>query len=60
MYWMKNSDFLLVSQVPDQFGNPKYQIAIYFVKNLEQLIATEKKDRQEKAMQRTQSGKTAF
>ena len=60
MSWMKNSDFLIVSQVPDQFGNPKYQIAIYFVKNLEQLIATEKKDRQEKSLKRTQSGKTAF
>ena len=60
MYWMKNSDFLLVSQVPDQFGNPNHRIAIYFVKNLEQLIATEKKDRQEKAIQRTESGKTAF
>jgi len=60
MSWMKNSDFLIVSQVPDQFGNPKYQIAIYFVKNLEQLIATEQKDRQEKSLKRTQSGKTAF
>ena len=60
MYWIKNSDFLIVSRVPDQFGNPRYQIAIYFVKNLEQLIAAEKKDNQEKSLKRTQSGKTAF
>ena len=60
MYWIKNSDFLIVSRVPDQFGNPRYQIAIYFVKNLEQLIAAEKKDHQEKSLKRTQSGKTAF
>jgi len=60
MYWIKNSDFLIVSRVPDQFGNPRYQIAIYFVKNLEQLIAAEKKDPQEKSLKRTQSGKTAF
>ena len=60
MYWIKNSDFLIVSRVPDQFGNPRYQIAIYFVKNLEQLIAAEKKDPQEKSRKRTQSGKTAF
>ena len=60
MYWIKNSDFLIVSRVPDQFGNPRYQITIYFVKNLEQLIAAEKKDPQEKSLKRTQSGKTAF
>lgn len=59
-YWIKNSDVLIVSQVPDQFGNPRYQIVIYFVKRLEQLITTEKKERQEKARERTQSGKTAF
>jgi hypothetical protein len=59
-YWIKNSDVLIVSQVPDQFGNPKYQIVIYFVKHLKQLIATEQKERQEKTRQRTQSGKTAF
>jgi hypothetical protein len=59
-YWIKNSDVLIVSQVPDQFGNPQYQIVIYFVKHLEQLIATERKERQEKARERTQSGKTAF
>ena len=59
-YWIKNGDVLIVSQVLDQFGNPKYQIVIYFVKHLEQLIATEKKERQEKTRQQTQSGKTAF
>ncbi|MEE4265713.1 MAG: hypothetical protein V2I56_23705, partial [Desulfobacteraceae bacterium] len=58
MYWIKSSDFLIVSQVPDQFGNPRYQIVIYFVKNLEQLIAAETKERQEKSLKRTQSGKT--
>jgi len=60
MYWRKSSDFLIVSQVPDQFGNPRYQIVIYFVKNLEQLIAAETKERQEKSLKRTQSGRTAF
>ena len=60
MYWMKNGDFLIISLVPDQFGNPTYQIVIYFVKNLEQLIATEKGERKEKSLERTQSGKKAF
>ena len=60
MVWMKNADFLIASQVPDQFGHPKYQIVIYFVKNLEQLIATEKNKRQEKTLERIQSGEKAF
>ena len=60
LYWIKNGDFLIISQVPDQFGHPKYQIVIYFVKNLEQLIDTEKKDRKEKSLEKTQSGETAF
>ena len=60
LYWRKNGDFLFVSLVPDQFGNPTYQIAIYFVRNLEQLIAAEKKEAQKKSLKRTESGKTAF
>ena len=60
MYWRKNGDFLIVSLVPDQFGNPTYQIVIYFVKHLEQLVATEQKERKEESRERTQSGKTAF
>ena len=60
MYWIKNGDFLIISLVPDQFGHPTYQIVIYFVKNLEQLIAMEKDERKEKSLERTQSGKTAF
>ena len=60
VYWIKNGDFLIISQVPDQFGNPKYQIVIYFVKNLEQLIDTEKKEQKEKSLEKTQAGETAF
>jgi hypothetical protein len=60
MYWMKNGDYLIVSLVPDQFGNPSYQIVIYFVKNIAQLIATENAERKEKSLERTQSGERAF
>ena len=60
MYWRKNDDILIVSLVPDQFGNPTYQIVIYFVKHLEQLVALEQKERKENSLERTQSGKTAF
>jgi hypothetical protein len=60
MYWIRNDDVLIVSLVPDQFGNPTYQIIICFVKNLEQLIAAEREEQKEKSLERTRSGKTAF
>jgi hypothetical protein len=43
MYWEKNEDLLIVSLVPDQFGNPEYQIRIYFVENIKALRARRKK-----------------
>jgi hypothetical protein len=53
-------DYLIVSLVPNQFGNHEYQIVIYFVKNLNQLIDTEIKEKEKKEEKRSQSGKTAF
>jgi hypothetical protein len=60
MFWTKNKDFLIASLVPDQFGNPEYQISIYFVANLEELIAVESKAREEGEKQKARTGKTAF
>ena len=60
MYWEKDADLLIVSLVPDQFGNHGYQIAIYYVDNLRQLIETESKEKEEKEKQRAKTGKTAF
>jgi len=60
LYWMKMADYLIVSRRPDQFGILEHQIVIYFVKNLEQLIAAEKNEQKEKILERTQSGKKAF
>jgi hypothetical protein len=60
MVWRKNSDVLLVSLVPDQFGRHGYQIVIYFVQNLKQLIEIEKNETKKGEQQRATSGKTAF
>jgi hypothetical protein len=60
MFWKKNMDYLVVSMVPDQFGNHEYQIVIYFVENLNQLNETEIKEKEIKEEKRSQSGKTAF
>ena len=60
MYWDKNIDILIVSLVPDQFGNPEYQIRIFFVENIEALLKTESAEKEQQKSQRARSGKTAF
>jgi hypothetical protein len=60
MYWEINNDFLIVSLVPDQFGNPEYQIRIYFVENIKTLLAAERAEKEKAESQRAKSGKTAF
>ena len=60
MVWRKNLDVLLVSLVPDQFGRHGYQIVIYFVQNLKELIDIEKNEAKREEQQRATSGKTAF
>jgi len=60
MYWEKNNDLFIVSLVPDQFGNPQYQIRIYFVENIKTFIATETAEIEKSRNQRAKSGKTAF
>ena len=60
MYWEKNNDLFIVSLVPDQFGNPEYQIRIYFVENIKTLLATERAEKEKAESQRAKSGKTAF
>ena len=59
-YWTKANDELIVSRVPDQFGNLQYQIVIYFTENLNQLIRTEQADKKARERQRAESGKSAF
>jgi hypothetical protein len=60
MVWRKNKDVLLVSLVPDQFGRHGYQIVIYYVQNLNQLIDIEINEAKKGEQQRAKSGKTAF
>lgn len=60
MYWEKNNDILIVSLVPDQFGNPEYQIRIFFVENIKALLAAENTEKEKQERQRARSGKTAF
>ena len=60
IHWEKNSDVLIVSQAKDRFGEPEYTVAFYFVRNIEDLLATEKKEIDQREKQLKQAGKTAF
>ena len=60
MYWEKDNDILIVSLVPDQFGNPEYQIRIFFVENIKALLTTEIAEKEKQKSQRAKSGKKAF
>jgi len=60
LVWRKDSDVLMVSRVPDRFGVPDYHIAIYFNANLEEMIDTEERGREQKTEESKAAGKTAF
>jgi len=60
MFWKKNGDFLIVSDIPDQFGNIDHQIVIYYIDNLKQLIETERKEKEKREQQRAKTVKRAF
>jgi hypothetical protein len=49
-----------VSLVPDQFGRHGYQIVIYFVQNLKELVDIKRDEVKREEQQRVTSGKTAF
>lgn len=60
MYWQKNDDVLIVSLVPNQFGNPEYQIRIFFVENIRALLEKEETEKEKKELRRAKSGIKAF
>ena len=60
MYWQKHDDVLIVSLVPDQFGNPEYQIRIFFVENIRALLEKEETEKEKKELRRAKSGIKAF
>ena len=60
MFWKKGGDLLIVSRIPDRFGNINHQIVIYYIDNLKLLIDTEKKEKDAQEQQRVKTGEKAF
>lgn len=47
LYWRYQADILILSVYPDRFDQPQYQIALYFVDNLNALARQLSRERQE-------------
>jgi hypothetical protein len=60
LHWEQNGDMLFVSLVPDQFGNPKYQIRIFFIDNIQALLEQEQIEKENLELRRAKSGQKAF
>ncbi len=59
MLWEKNKDFLIFSRISER-GSFKYNIMIYFVNNLENLLQIEQDEIKKREEERKKAGKTAF
>jgi len=60
LFWEKNGDLLIVSQLKDRFGDPEYHVMFYFVANLQHLLAVEQAEVEVREKALKQAGKTAF
>jgi hypothetical protein len=58
--WRRAGDALVVSLIPDQFGEPVHHITFYFTENLQGLVAFEKAAKERKTREKARSGKSAF
>jgi hypothetical protein len=59
-YWRNNRDYLIASIAPNRQDRLEYQIMIFYVDNLEELVNREEKERRRREEQRRQAGETAF
>lgn len=60
LYWETNKDMLIISRFANRFGDPEYQVMIYYVNNIEKLLSKEDRERQQREEEKRQAGKTAF
>jgi len=59
LLWEKNRDFLVFSKISER-GSFKYNIMIYFINNLENLLQIEQDEIKKREEERKKAGKTAF
>jgi hypothetical protein len=59
-FWRDHQDVLLVSIIPTWRGDKEYRLVIYYVDNLEKMVAIEEKERRQKEEERRHAGEKIF
>jgi hypothetical protein len=60
IFWKDHKDFFVVSSTKDRLGNPEYLFCIYYVKNLEEMLAMENARNLSEQERIREAGESAF
>jgi len=60
LFWKDGKDFFIVSSTLDRLGDPEYLFCIYYVKNLEKMLAMEKTKKLSEQKKIREAGESAF
>ena len=60
IFWKDHKDYFVVSSKKDRLGNPEYLFCIYYVKNLEEMLAMEKARNSTEQEKIREAGESAF
>jgi hypothetical protein len=60
IFWKDRKDFFVVSSTKDRLGNPEYLFCIYYVNNLEEMLAMEKAKNLSEQEKIREAGESAF
>jgi hypothetical protein len=60
IFWKEGKNFFVVSSTKDRLGNQEYLFCIYFVDNLEAMLATEKAKKLQEQEKIREAGESAF
>lgn len=60
IFWKDGKDFFIVSSTRDRLDNPEYLFCIYYVKNLEEMLAMEKARKLTEKEKISEAGESAF
>ena len=60
IFWKEGKDFFIVSSTKDRLGNPEYLFCIYFVNNLEGMLAMDKAKKLREQEKIREAGESAF
>ena len=59
-FWKDGKDFFIVSSTKDRQGNPEYLFCIYYVNNLEEMLAAERARQRSEKEKIREAGESAF